>query len=332
MFNFFQLVRVIGLSVSVAALPACVSASPDGKPPQESLVSLMSDMDDGHIFVVAHRGCWSAAPENSVAAMEACIRLGVKAVEIDVQMTGDGELIVFHDTTLKRMTPSWGYVSDKTLAELRELRLYERDGSPAQQFFRPLTTKEPIATLEEVFEVSHGKLMINLEVKSNAGANFQRTFDASVALAREMGVEEQVFWKIPSRQRGQSIADLPADLNYRDANAEDLSFVAPIIWQSSRPFTTQISDFNDTEVRVFEIIADDLDYWTTGADGRIIGSDQNRYMMIGVLPRWSAGLSDDRALASPDEIWGRMLELGADMIMTDRPEQLIEYLESVGKR
>ena len=102
-----------------------------------ALKAAYEEADTGRIFVVAHRGCSAAAPENSVAAIRACRALGVEAVEIDAQMTKDGQLIVFHDTTLKRMTNGWGYVGDKTLAELRTLRLYERDGSPSGLYARP---------------------------------------------------------------------------------------------------------------------------------------------------------------------------------------------------
>ncbi|WP_169336706.1 glycerophosphodiester phosphodiesterase family protein [Woodsholea maritima] len=296
------------------------------------LIARFAETDRGDVFVVAHRGCWSAAPENSVAAIEACARIGVRAVEIDVQMTRDGHLIVFHDSTLKRMTNGWGYIADHTLEELRALRLYERDGSPTQQYNRPFLTDMTISTLEDVLEAARGHVMINLEIKTNHGANFETTFNRAVEVAQAMDMADQVFWKIPPAVRGVSQTDIPADQKYQALKTEGLRFVTPIIWQAQRSFEDQIADFNDDRVHSFEIVAHDLDYWPLGADGRIEGADQYRYMIVGVLPRWGAGLSDEMAMADPDAIWGRMVDMGADLIMTDRPEQLVSYLQSRGLR
>ena len=332
MMTFASLRRSI---CSVIALLAATSAAAEEGPASWSISDLKAayeDVDDGRVFVVAHRGCWAAAPENSVAAIEACVRLGVEAVEIDVQMTGDGALVVFHDTTLKRMTNAYGYVGDKTLAELREYRLYERDGSPAQQFNRPILTNMPIATLEEVFEAARGRLMINLEIKSNHAAGFVKTFGAAVALAKELGVEDHVFWKIPPSVRGRAGPEDRADARYNSVETSGLSYVMPIVWESERGFEKQLEDFDAAGLTAFEIVSVDLDYWPVGRDGRILGADRNRYMMVGVLPRWAGGLSDDVAAADPEAVWGRMINLGADLIMTDRPERLLRYLEETGRR
>ena len=174
----------------------------------------------------------------------------------------------------------------------------------------------PISTLQEVFEAARGGLMINLEIKTNHRANFATTFNAAVALARQMDMADHIFWKIPPPVRGKT----------------GLPYVMPIIWQSERDFEQQVRDFSGHAIRGFEIVTGDLDYWPVGPDGRIIGADRNRYMMVGVLPRWSGGLSDDRAVADPEAIWGRMIALGADVIMTSRPEALITYLKARGLR
>lgn len=314
------------------ALTACAGFPASAAPQMDTLQAEYRDLDDGRVFVVAHRGCWAAAPENTVEAVEACIEMGVEAVEIDVQMTRDGELIVFHDTTLKRMTPAYGYVGDMTLAELRDLRLYERDGAPSQQFGRPLVTDTPISTLEEVFAASRGRIMINLEIKTNHRHGFGETFDAAVALAGQMGVEDEMFWKIPPVTRGEAPATTRADERYNALNTEGLTHIMPIIWQAERSFVDQIADFDDTGVRTFEIVTMDLDYWPKGPDGRILGSETHRYMIVGVLPRWAGGLSDEGAAADPEAVWGKMIDLGADLIMTDRPEELIAFLKARGLR
>lgn len=342
------------LTAMIVALLCCSACAPKpagltnsfGTPHtrMSELQSAFEDVDDGRIFVVAHRGCWSAAPENSLQAMRDCIHMGVEVAEIDVHLTREGELLVFHDQSLERMTDGAGLLREKSLDELRALRLYEWDGSPHQIMGRKLLTQHRIPTLREVFEVTRGRLMLNLEIKSNAEIGFVETFNAALALAREMGVENEVMWKIPSPAReynieivpgfsGSLAPDTPADQITSALDIEGLRYVTPIIWRAQRPFDLQLEDFsNRGEIQAFEIVSDEPTYWPLMPDGRIEGADRNRYMAIAVLPRWSAGYSDDVALADPDAAWGRLIELGADLIMTDRPEQLIRYLEESGLR
>ena len=113
---------------------------------------------------------------------------------------------------------------------------------------------------------------------------------------------------------------------------EGLKYTMPIIWQSERGFGEQLDDFSGLNTRAFELIGQDLGAWPIGPDGRIVGADVNRYMGVAVVPKWSAGLSDELALVDPDAAWGKLLELGFDLIMTDRPEQLVLYLEERGLR
>lgn len=78
----------------------------------------VSDLPDSVPGVVAHRGHPSAAVENSVPSLEAASALGVDYVELDVMQAADGGLVVFHDTTLRRLAGSGRAVADLTLAEL----------------------------------------------------------------------------------------------------------------------------------------------------------------------------------------------------------------------
>src|SRR5271167_829930 len=75
---------------------------------------------------IAHRGLWSLGgpPENSLGAFQAACAAGY-GVELDVQLSADGEAVVFHDATLKRMTGRQGRVADYTAADLGEMRLVD---------------------------------------------------------------------------------------------------------------------------------------------------------------------------------------------------------------
>ena len=67
------------------------------------------------VLVVAHRGDWRNFPENSLEGIENAIKMGVDIVELDVQRTQDGVLILMHDETLNRTTTGKGKVSEVTM-------------------------------------------------------------------------------------------------------------------------------------------------------------------------------------------------------------------------
>jgi glycerophosphoryl diester phosphodiesterase len=72
-------------------------------------------------FVVAHRGASAVAPENTLAALESAIAAGAPMVEVDVQLTSDGEVVLFHDRTLGRTTTGRGRTHRITYTELSKL-------------------------------------------------------------------------------------------------------------------------------------------------------------------------------------------------------------------
>lgn len=106
---------------------------------------------------IAHRGLWTpdGPPENSLAAFQAACAAGY-GIELDVQITADGEAVVFHDFSLDRMTGVAGKLSDRSLHDLQALRLAGGD--------------ETIPTLAEVLvEVGH-RAMVHIELKTKFGA------------------------------------------------------------------------------------------------------------------------------------------------------------------
>lgn len=242
--------KVISLFVGVI-LAGCAVAETSAVRSIDVLKQAFEDVGDGPILVVAHRGCWSAAPENSVAAMQACIDLGVDAVEIDVRLTRDGKPIVFHDGNLHRMTEQWGYVSEWTLDDLRKLSLLERDVSASYLYSKRLSTHHKIATLEEVLEACRGNLLINLEIKTDSAWGFREVFDEAVAVTKSLGMEDHVFWKIPPAGRSHK-ANREADEIYSSVDTSGLPYVMPIIWESARGLDNQLSDFNDDSIVGFE--------------------------------------------------------------------------------
>ena len=106
------------------------------------------------VMVVAHRGNWREAPENSVWAIRKAIEAGADMAEIDIALTRDSVLILMHDRTIDRTTTGKGMPSDYTLAEIKEL--YLRDGAGH-------ATQMRVPTLEEILIESKGKIFLNLD-------------------------------------------------------------------------------------------------------------------------------------------------------------------------
>lgn len=103
----------------------------------------------------AHRGLHridKSIPENSVSAFQHAARIGY-GIELDVHLTVDGELVVFHDDDTQRVCGVPGYIEDKTLAELKALRL--------------CSTQETIPTLSEALAAANGSALI-VELKSGS--------------------------------------------------------------------------------------------------------------------------------------------------------------------
>ena len=106
--------------------------------------------------IFAHRGASAHAPENTLAAFELALTQQADAIELDVKLSSDGQVVVHHDATVDRTTNGHGRIKDLKLAELRSLDA----GSSFSEKFR----SEKIPTLEEVFETVGKRTFINVEL------------------------------------------------------------------------------------------------------------------------------------------------------------------------
>ena len=77
-------------------------------------------MDQEKTKVWAHRGASGYAPENTLDAFRKAVEMGADGIELDVQMTKDGELVVIHDETINRVSNGKGWVKDYTYEELKK--------------------------------------------------------------------------------------------------------------------------------------------------------------------------------------------------------------------
>jgi len=146
------------------------------------LVALESPAGSGPAtLIAAHRGGAALWPENSLLAFREALALGVDALEFDLHMTADGEVVVLHDPTLDRTSTARGPVRDLRLADLASVRLKARDGT---------VTDERVSTFAQVLDLA-APTSVELvpEIKIDAtGQRYDGIEEKVLALLRSRGL------------------------------------------------------------------------------------------------------------------------------------------------
>jgi len=124
-------------------------------------------------MVAAHRAYHKNFPENSIAAINDAVVNHINIVEIDTRLTLDNELVIMHDPTTTRTTNGNFTIAQKTLTELKQLRL----------LFNGSATTFTIPTLKEALEAAKGKVYVNIDASwDNAVAYYNKIYNTVAAL------------------------------------------------------------------------------------------------------------------------------------------------------
>ncbi|HLP28015.1 MAG TPA: glycerophosphodiester phosphodiesterase family protein [Candidatus Didemnitutus sp.] len=121
------------------------------------MMSLAEYVRSTPFIVCAHRGASGIAPENTLASLRAAIDTGAMMVELDVQVTSDNALVVFHDEHLDRTTNGHGDIRECALQDVRSL--------DAGSWFDARFAGEHIPLLDEALNVIKGRVYLNIEIK-----------------------------------------------------------------------------------------------------------------------------------------------------------------------
>ncbi|MDR5907730.1 glycerophosphodiester phosphodiesterase [Franzmannia qiaohouensis] len=130
----------------------------------DALQQQLEDLQD--FQVIAHRGASGHAPEQTLPALELAHEMGVDYLELDIQMTADGELVAFHDESLDRATDGEGELKDFTLEELKALDAGSWFNEAYPEYADDAFAGEQILTLGEVIERFGTSARYYLETKS----------------------------------------------------------------------------------------------------------------------------------------------------------------------
>ena len=257
------------------------------------------------VLVVAHRGDWRVAPENSLAAIKSAIRIGVDIVEIDLQMTKDSVLVLMHDETLDRTTTGKGKVGEITISELKTLKLRDRWG---------MQTKYTVPTLEEALAATKGKILVNLD-------KADRYFDIVMPILEKTGTTNEVIMKggNPSEKVFEfygnyldNIIYMPVVTLHRDNARELMSGYM----ENLKPYAYEFVYRSSKQEEYPKELKNEL-------DGKAL------IWYNSLTARFCGGHDDDRALSDLEGSYGFLIDsLGARIIQTDLSEYLIDYLRS----
>ena len=249
----------------------------------------------------AHRGASALAPENTLEAFRLAVEAGAGGLELDVHMTLDGEVAVIHDATVERTTEGFGAVAEMALDELRALDAgyrFSPDGGRTQPY-RGQGLRIP--TLAQVYE-QFPAACVNIDIKEP-----------------QPGAEEAVMGVI------------------RDASAERRSLVVSEYHAVVRRFRGVSGGRISTgasglEIRAFYLLSRlRLERMGHPACDALQVPVQHKGVTL-VTPRFlkAAHSRDVRVdvwtINEPGEM-RRLLDLGVDVIMTDRPQTLASVLE-----
>lgn len=258
-------------------------------------------------LVIAHGGGQGLHPANTLVAFEHSVALGCDALEMDLRLTKDGVLVTHHDETIDRTSDGTGRVIDFTLAELKERNFGAR--------FRSLSGTRPyrdqparLATVEELFRRFPGVRMI-LELKDQGVAGAQ----AAATLARLIAQEQRFTTVVVA--------------SFHDATLEEFRrhSAGRVFTSTAMKRTRSHVLLNKCWLDWFAPTGDQAMQLPVAASGlrldtpRLIRAAHRRNMAIHY---WT--------INDPGEM-KRLILLGADGIITDRPDLLLAVLTDLGR-
>lgn len=260
--------------------------------------------DESSVIVASHRGDWRNFPENSLEAIDNAIKMGVDIVEIDLQRTKDGVLILMHDPKIDRTTTGKGTISELTYDSIAKTHL--KNGCNIRTIHR-------VPTLEEALVHARGKIMLNLD-------KADRYFEQVYELMKKTGTTKQIIMK------GTKSAEKVKELYGEYLN--DVIYM-PIVNLDKSNAEQQLNKFmKDMNPVAFELLfKSDENKLQLSLPKKMKGKSLIWYNTL--WDTMAGGHDDDMSLQDPNKGYGYLIDtLGARIIQTDRPQYLLDYLRS----
>jgi glycerophosphoryl diester phosphodiesterase len=242
---------------------------------------------------VAHRGFSAAAPENTLPAFRAAMDVGADRVEFDVLLSADGVPVVIHDDKLDRTTSGTGLVAERRLEEIRALDA----GAWFGERFRGVR----VPTLDEVLDLCRGKIAVNVEIKTECVA--------PGPAAPPGGVEAKVVEAL--RRRGMAARAAISSFDPRPLSR--IRTLAPELALQSLYDGKRMKGLGPREV-------------CAEVGSRALNCSLKEATAAWIAEAHGAGLLVNVYTVDERRDMERLIGMGADGIITDRPDLLLEVL------
>lgn len=269
-------------------------------------IRLLHDPQTRQILVVAHRGDWRNAPENSAKSLAYAIEAGADMVEIDLKKSKDGVLMLLHDPTLDRTTTGHGKPEDYTWAELQRLTLKNEHGGPSRQ---------KIQTFEECMLQAKGKVLVNID----KGYDYFR--EAYDVLVKTGTVDHAVIksgktYEEVKAENGDLLGGKLVYMPIVNLNRKDAGTVLESYRKNLRPVAYELNFSADSTLE-------------RSGYRQLTGS---KIWFNSLWANQNGGHDDELSVEEqhPEAGWGWLIERGATLIQTDRPRELVDFLRKKG--
>jgi glycerophosphoryl diester phosphodiesterase len=242
------------------------------------------------VLNLGHRGASEAAPENTIPAFVKALEQGASGIELDVRLSADNAVVVIHNRTVDKTTDGSGPVSSLTLARLKTL--------DAGSWFSPEYSGTLLPTLEETIESLNQEAFINIEIKS--GSLIDTRVEKKVA-----GIINRY------NLYGRTVVSSFNPLSLLRIRKIDRRIPVGLLYLPAAPGLLVLGPLN--------LIAPDAlhPYYKKLTPSYVVRAQAKGYR----VNVWTVNSREDME---------RMLELGVDGIITDRPELLARVLEERG--
>jgi len=256
----------------------------------EKTLAKFHDTNSGYILVAAHRSAHNGHPENSLSALKHAIEIGADIAELDVKVTKDSVVVLMHDGKINRTTNGKGNPEDYTYSELRTFRLKMPDGT---------LTDEPIPTFEEFLNLAKGHIMIDIDIKTG---NLKPVVD----VVKKTKTQSQVFYFDDDYESLETVRSLdpgsmfmPRAHTFHEADSALIRFSPPVIHIDETFYTFELTSLiNSKKARV----------WINAL------GDPDKQIRKGAI----------------EKSMNNLLINHANIIQTDEPEKILNYLRSKG--
>ena len=299
--------KLLILLSSLSQFCGCTQPEPVSGTRSAAIVAEIHNPSSKNVVVACHRGDWRNWPENSLPAIESVIGMGADIMELDLKLTKDSVLVVCHDRTLNRTTTGRGLIAEIPYDSVRRCFLKSGHG---------VATAHRMPTLREALEVCKDRIVVNID----KGYQY---YDLVQALSEELGVTGQLLIK------GKSPVE---DVAAKFARYEHNMMYMPIIDILKPKGQALFAEYRDKGITplAYEVCWSEYTPEVKECMDKVVASG-SKLWVNSLWPTLNGGLCDDAAFeGDPAEVYGKLVDMGATMIQTDRPELLISYLRSRG--